>query len=207
MYYWRDEYFGILSATAKLLGDHPDWYEYSQYCKLLEQGLRKQAQAHLTSFIDALSSQPFLERKRFVSWICNYCYNNAAAQLLIPYPLQKRLVEPTLIEWAGHDLTNSEPYRWLGTESDLKKAISLNPDDEVAIIKLAEMILNGVAYSTHDLPYGYLGNPKEDLTALDEVEVAVQKLKEGGKRETYLGGVRKLRGKVREYLNARTATD
>lgn len=206
MYYWRDEYFKALSEMSKLLADYPEWNEYNCYCKLLEQGLRKKAQAHLTNFISKLSSQTFSERKRFVSWIYQQCFDSVAVGLFMPHSLLKKLIEPTLLEWTEIEPENSEPHRWLGTTDHLRKAIALNPDDEMACVRLIVITLNRAGYSVHELPSGYLGDPEEDLAALDEIEAVAPKVRDEKRRAEYLSAIRELRREIRNYLSTRNAT-
>src|SRR5688500_12232733 len=74
MWYWRDEDFSSLSEASRIASDNPAWTEFAKYCELLERGLRKDALAHLSEFIESTLIWSFAERKEFVSWLYHYAY-------------------------------------------------------------------------------------------------------------------------------------
>jgi hypothetical protein len=132
MYFWRDKNFHSLTEAASFSAEIPDWKDYSEYCSLLERGLRKDALSHLAKFIDSAISWNFSQKRHFVSWLFHFAHTNPDCFQLMPQHLSKRLLEPTLTEWAEREPSCAEPYRWLGTHEHLRQAIELEPKDEIA---------------------------------------------------------------------------
>lgn len=167
------------------------WTDYAQYCCDREGGLRRRAFQHLERFLGRAKSWSFDDRSEFANWLCLRIaeFGESDSCGLIPLPLAEQLVVPTLREWAAREATNSLPCRWLGmffsgvvypglraglsksaddAFSLLREALHRNPNDDVARIRLIEMIIGDAEFSCHHLPDYYIGEPKEDLAALAE---------------------------------------
>jgi len=206
MWYWRDEDFSILSEASQIASGNPAWVEYAKYCELLERGLRKDALGHLSKFIESSSVWSFAEKKKFVSWLYRYAYPKRFLNQLLPHPLRVELLEPALAEWICREPENSEPHRWIGGIEHLNEAVRLNPVDEIACHLLANTILGHVGYSTHELPYGYIGNPEEDLSLLRDAESAINKISDAEKRSEYHDEIMEMRKNIYAYLNGEAET-
>lgn len=206
MYYWRNNAFQSLTEAASHASAFHAWHEYAQFCELLGKGLRKDALAHLVAFVKQAVNWPFSEKKEFISWLYHFIQERSDTFLLIPHPLYEEFINPTLAEWTEREPENGEPHRWLGTAEHLKEAIRLNPADEIARGRLAETVINWVEYSTHELPYGYIGNANEDLQILSEVEAVINEISDDDKRSRYHRRVTELRESIDDYLGKKTAT-
>jgi hypothetical protein len=66
--------------------------------------------------------------------------------MLIPHPLQIRLVEPTLVEWTVVEPNCSEPHLWLGGYDHVKR--ELEPDNQLARRKLIILIWGRVDFES-----------------------------------------------------------
>ena len=203
MYYWRDKTFQALAEAADYASTLPGWAEYGRFCALLEKGLRKDAFKHLSAFIEEAAGWPFSEKRKFVSWLYQFASEREDSFLLMPQPLHKGFLEPALNEWVELEPESGEPHRWLGTHEHLKEAVRLNPSDEIARERLANMVFGWVGYSAHDLPYGYIGNPEEDLHILAEVESVIGGMSDEARRAEYQGELTGLREEICTYLRSR----
>ena len=114
MYYWNQDNFEGLEDIARSLRDSADVKDFSDYCRLRAEGLRKQAFGALTRFLSQALNWEFEKRRNFVDWLLTFQYNNPQIHQLIPQPLMKKLVEPTLIEWTQYQLDSPIPHRWRG---------------------------------------------------------------------------------------------
>jgi hypothetical protein len=206
MWYWRDEDFNILAEASRIASGNPDWDEYAKYCELLEKGLRKDAFSYLSKFIESSSDWSFVEKKEFVSWLYHYAYPKRFLNQLLPHPLREKLLEPTLAEWVCREPKNSEPLRWIGGVEQLREAIKLNPADEIACYRLADVVFGYVDYAIHELPYGYIGNPEDDLGLLREVEATISGISDAEIRAEYQGEVVEMRKRIYAYLNGGAET-
>jgi hypothetical protein len=206
MHFWRDKSFQVLAEAADYASAIPAWAEYERFCELLEKGLRKDAFKHLSTFIEDAAKWPFPEKRGLVSWLYHFANEREDSFLLMPQPLQKGLLEPALREWVEREPENSEPRRWIGTHEHLKEAVSLNPADEIARYRLANLVFGWVGYSTHELPFGYIGNPEEDLQMLTELESVIDGISNEARRAEYQGVLAELRGEIYAYLRGRAET-
>jgi hypothetical protein len=201
MHYWGKQHFELLKkAAADATSESPRWQDYADFCLEYERGLRKQAFLLLERFIVRMEREPFIERRRFVSWLKKTADGREGSHMLIPQPLAFRIVEPTLLEWTEVEPNCSEPHRWIGDLEHLERAIELDPTDQIALTKLVVVLLSGVDYATHELPYGYLGLPSEDLADLSKAEALLPRLANEDERAAFAADIAEERYAINEYL-------
>ena len=135
MHHLYDQYFRDLKDAA-IEVDSFGWTGYAAYCLEYESGLRANAFATLGTFIKVTTKASFTERRRFVSWLSAFADERKGRDRLIPYPLRKKVIEPTLDEWVQREPQCPEPHRWLGGRDHLERALELVPTDQIAIRKL-----------------------------------------------------------------------
>jgi hypothetical protein len=201
MFHWREEYFKTLREVAAEAAAVPEWAEYATFCTEYEKGLRQQAFTTLDGLIHRLERAPFVERKRFLVWLLPRAEGRRGRHMLIPHPLQLRIVEPTLLEWTMVDPNSSEPHRWIGDEEHLRLSIKLDPLDDAARQKLVMRLLSKVG--TYELPERYVGSPDEDLEALKEADEILQAVSSPSAREELSSYVADERRLIEDYLRRR----
>jgi hypothetical protein len=69
--------------------------------------------------------------------------------------------------------------------------------------KLVACILSRVDWATHELPTGYIGEPSEGLTALDEAERLTGGLNSEQDRAEFDAELREQRKMILSYINTR----
>lgn len=201
MHHWRQDYFKTLREIGDAAGSVPEWAGYASFCFEYERGLRPRALAILEQFISGLERSPFQRRRAFVSWLLLRTEGRAGRHLVVPHPLQIRIVEPTLSEWTIVEPGSSEPHRWIGGREHLVQAIELNPNDELARRKLVIHILSHVG--THELPRTYVGSPQDDLKGLRDAEEHLQHLTDESVRNSLAAQVAEEIKLIEDYLRAR----
>jgi len=167
-----------LLILSKLSDKNPKLDEYSKYCLLREQGLRKKAFDHLERFIKDIITWSLEERIEFVKLLFPYFEDVKDADYGgFPQPLNIKVVKPTLEEWCSLEKTNGNPFRWYGkyyrSEEHLNKALKLNPNDDLARITLILWWSDKIYYSLHHLPYSYIGNYEKDIELMGEIKKQV----------------------------------
>lgn len=207
MWFWRDTYFQTLKDVAAEAGASAELADYAAYCREYERGLRREAFRILERFIARMERVPFVDRRRFVSWLLHRADLRDGNHMLAPYPLRNRIIEPTLDEWLRVEPSSSEPHRWLGGYEHLKRAIELDAFDEIARRRFIGCILGTLDYDTHKLPYGYLGNPADDLSLLAEAEVAMSGLAREDDRRIAAAEITELRRLIEGYLHGKSEGD
>jgi hypothetical protein len=169
MHYWRrDNFEGLLvmAAEAEKLG----YQGFAVYCQLREKGLRLNAFETLMRFISEMRAASFAIRRDFVDWHQTFCLLNPKVMDASPKPLEKKLIEPTVTEWIAVSPDDPTALRWSDNEASMLRAAQINPNDKIAVTRLAVAVLNRVDYLTHELPSAYLGeNPKEALAELHTI--------------------------------------
>lgn len=181
----------------------PLWQGYVDYCRQGERGLRSDALAKLESFIVEMEQASFEERQRFVSWLMLRVSTKGRAYPLCPYPLNSRIVKPTLHEWTVVEPYCSEPHRWLGGYEHLKIASNLDPTDLTTRRMLIGAILNRISMNTHEIPsgYGYMGVPNEGFADLDEAETLANALPTSEERNKAAKRIDAERFLIRQYVS------
>ena len=180
-----------LRAVAAQASANEAWSEYAQYCRDRERGLRRRAFQHLDTFLKSAKAWSFDDRSAFANWVCLRIaeFGESDSCGLVPQPLAEQLVVPTLREWADREITGSIPYRWLGmyfsgvvypglraglskgavdAYSLLREALRRDPNDDLARIRLVEMIVGDAAFACHHLPHYFIGEPKEEMASIAE---------------------------------------
>jgi hypothetical protein len=197
---WDKEKFDGLTQVVEYLGDKPLLGKYRDYCTFREKGMRKEAFHSLKGFLNETAKWTFEERKDFVDWIL--WIHNSLPHIpdLLPNQMLLSLIEPTLAEWMIAEPENGCPYRWSGGIENLRKAISLDRNDDIAKLKFGKIILNDSNYSVHELPEGYLGNPREDLEDVSEAIGYVRDAIMGPERDAILGGLESNREKIENWI-------
>jgi hypothetical protein len=202
MWFWREDYFRTLTDVACEAAKLSKWEDYAAFCSEYERGLRAQAFTTLARFMLALERAPFAERREFVSWLMHATDGTSGVHMAVPHPLRRRIVEPTLVEWTAVEPESSEPHRWLGDYDHLKRAIELNPRDELATRKLITLIAGNVG--TCHLPDHYSGDPQKDLAALNEADVLVGSISNDDDRNRLKQMIEDERVLITQYLRKRS---
>jgi len=170
-----------------------------EYLPLRERGLRKDAFRHLGRFITAARNWSFARRCDLVNRLMHIQRERPSVRDMIPTPLLRELIVPTLDEWTAHEPANPVPWRWRGGTDDLRHAVALDPNEWIARAELASRLLGEVGYAVHELPHGYIGSPFEDTKKLDEVESLLAGLP-ATEAITFGRPLTALREKVRSYM-------
>lgn len=192
--------FEGLAQVVAYLSDKPLLAKYRDYCTNRAQGMRREAIHSLKGFLNETAKWTFEERKDFVDWLLWIHHSLPHISDLLPNQLLLSLIEPTLAEWMIAEPENGCPYRWSGGIENLRKAISLDRNDDIAKIKFGKIILNDSGYSIQELPEGYLGNPREDLEEVTEAIGYVSDAIMSAERDAILEGLTINRGKIEGWL-------
>jgi hypothetical protein len=176
-----------------------DLAEYVEYLRLRERGLRKDAFRHLAEFITLARSWNAIRQRDLVNRLMLLKHENPRVSDMIPDPLMRELFNPILDRWMASEPTNPVPCRWRGGKDNLRRAVWLDPNEQIARQLLANRLLHEVEFAAHELPAGYIGSAGEDINKLDEVESLLTCLSAGTPDE-FLKRLSALRHKVESYL-------
>lgn len=162
-----------------------DWADYGNYLVLRGKGLRKPALKQLDKFIDIARNWSFEKRWHFTEFLLEHLQGFYTRNNPLPEPLVRNIIRPTLQEATEKYVNDPRPpywqamegiFRWTATseandrENLLKTAIARDPSCQAARLTFVNNILSGIGWHQHELPWGYLGLPAEDLQALQEAK-------------------------------------
>jgi hypothetical protein len=184
---------------------HLAWADYAAYCLTREQGLRKDAFRHLTTFLAEAESWTLDQQIEFVSFLFPFFETVEAADYgPFPQPLSERLVKPALLAWCARELQDARPFRWYGRyyrdRAYLLRALALDPSDDEARETLLGWWLYSLYYAVHHLPDGYIGNPADKLALGDLVREHIQQLTSPGKQAYWTDELESDLELVRNYV-------
>ena len=179
--YWNQENFEGLEAIARDARPRPYLQLFADYCQLKSKGLRKPAATALAEFVRDTAALDFTTRQSIIDWLLDTQRRAPHVHQLIPHPLAKQLVEPTLAQWTRDFPEDAAGHRWSGyflhDRDALRTAVGLDAGDHFARICLTQQLLKMVDHATHHLPEGELLYIDElVLACLAESEMHLQHL-------------------------------
>lgn len=169
----------------------------------MDRGLRDEAFATLKLFIASVERADFQVRREFVSWLLAFAHHRDGSEVLIPYPLKTRIVEPTLSEWTLIETQCGEPHRWIGDREHLEIALNLDPSDQIARKKLIIDLLRYIEYAGHELPAGYIGDARKDLLILNRAEQLLRDADDAELRKHLISDIQEERAAIEDYIRSR----
>jgi len=174
VWYWNQQNFEGLNAVADSIADQLQWSLFAQYCRLREQGLRPQSLQSIAQLIAEAASWDENGRRRFADWIYSTSLRNPEVHQLIPTPLNRQLLIPTLNQWAASETSNAIPERWLGfataDHQHFSNALAIDSTDDVSRYRLVSRDLTDVDYQCHHRPEYFIGEIHTAITTLDRAK-------------------------------------
>lgn len=203
MWYWNQQNFEGLIAVADSIAGQPQWILFARYCRLREQGLRSQSLQNIKQLIAEAAGWSDHARRQFADWIYSTSLRNPEVHQLIPTPLNRQLLVPTLQEWAASEPSNATPERWLGfataDHQHFSNAISRDSTDDVSRYRLVSRDLADVAYQCHHLPGEFIGETETAISTLDRAKLLAAGFCNTDIAPTLEEEFNELYGKVRDW--------
>lgn len=159
---------------------------FADYCKYLDNGLRKDALNCLDKFLDNAKNWDYTTKANFCKTIFSLSEKTTSdIEFIMTTNLTEKLVKPTLVEMTTQEPDNYLAFKWYGQyfrdTTFIKKAYELNKSDNSIKAILLNRLENDIWQSTHHLPDGYLGDIEEDeqdlelaFTLLDSLDTKVK---------------------------------
>lgn len=180
---------GYVRALAEEAEGRDGWAPFADYYRLRGEGLRSEALIVLDGFIAQAVAWPLADRVALSVWIGERLAGyRGQPEAVLPVPLFRLLVRPSLEAWAQASPLDPLPLVWLARLSSggatlhaapgplLREALVRDPEFEPARLDFVHELLRGVAYNQHELPDAYLGDAGEDVVDLAEGEALLDGL-------------------------------
>jgi hypothetical protein len=185
MHDWNQHNFEGLLSIAAALAARDDLDHLSEYCRLREAGLRREAFAALNNFLACADTWKSEKSQDAVNTILTLHYRTPACHQFLTQPLLSRFVYPALERWSEDEPESIAPVRWqamLHRDPDLlTKVLAADPSDIAIRRMLIERQLSSVDYATHHLNEGlFIGELDE---ALEDLRRATDLIKGAPDRE------------------------
>jgi len=213
---------GVVATLAQ-----PRWHEYAAYCRARESGLRHAAFKHLSVFVRSIKLASLEEQRTLVNWICERLLEAGPdGTPLAPEPLLTQFVLPALNEWATQEPQSAIPIRWHGVlisrqgyagmrcglhapdqkaQELLRQALRLDPQDQIARVRLAECLIGILDFHAHHLPEAYLGEPEADLHIVEEAEALIADLLDPKQTTRLRGELQNARQLLEDWIDSLAA--
>jgi len=197
----------FLAAEAKKEGA---WLEFSRFCELRAQGVRAAAMEHLKSFLQAAAHWSLEERLIFSKWVLWGSRKFHDDRVVLPHPLRTKLLIPTLRSLIETSPGEAEGHLWLGLLRcdepwlHLEQALKLDSSCELARRTLTDWIISDVEYNQHELPSGYINDPRDDLNDLERASKLASGSAEEARVRLWQQEIAKLRARAEVWLAAKT---
>ena len=187
MHYWNRDNFEGLDAIAEEAKASSIPNGFALYCSLRSSGQRGKALNALRGFLAETQSLSLEERKRISWWLLEAQACSPRVHQLLPHPVLKGLIEPTVEACIAECPGDAAAHRWhgfvFGDSDSLRVAMRIDPQDWLARSRLAAKLLVSVEFSTHHLVESqFLGEEAETALELEEVADHIAKLPESSHR-------------------------
>lgn len=160
--------------------------EFRTFCELKDKGLRKQALAAMTPFLETVKTWNFEQRQEFVSWL--YTHDESSEQAnsynVFVYSLVINVLQPTLIEWKQRFPNDPRPYRWLQEYEQVFVLGGLT--EQIAVEALMDKKMHALWFAFHHINEDlYLSKIDEDREIIVEARKLNQNVLNEEKRADY----------------------
>jgi hypothetical protein len=175
---------------------------YFSYLNFREKGLNKQSKDCMKDFIRDLKGMNKSDRQFFIDWVYRQAFEKDNYGSFLPWNLVHEIIKPELNNWMKEEPENVIPYIWSFDSVLLKKALELQPQNQIAIELLAKRVMGIISMNQHELNsgFGYNGDPEDDLKWIDFLWNYVYNLKDELKKEKITKNLQTLQIEALKYI-------
>lgn len=182
--------FKPLKSLGESFASRQDYSQFSRYCLLRDQGLRKNALQAMDLFIADIRLQPLARQQEVAEELIRLAYRHGDIHQLLPHPLTAFLME-IFEKWCAGQPALAAPYRWLGflggDTEHFKSALRVNAKDAVSLQELVRAYLKEVDYQTHHISESlFIGSAQDAEDTLNEAKAYALRLDQDETRQAFL---------------------
>jgi hypothetical protein len=180
MHHWNQANFDGLASIGATCAAEADLAFFGQYCLLREKGLRKPANEAAASFVAHLEGLGLASQREIAVRLVQLQRANPHVHQLLSHPVRMALMN-ILRAWCDDSPKEVLPRISLGLLSrdvgHFEAALQLEPNEQTALLGLAEFHLSKVDFQTHHLSESRLiGSTDEADESLRQAEAFIARL-------------------------------
>jgi hypothetical protein len=174
-----------LKYRTEIINKYPWASDYLLYLSDRQLGLKAKSKLSLTNFLDTFETRTDEEKRYFVDQIFIIAFLTNEYNLYLPHNLYTNYFIPTLNKWIMDDPNNFIPYRWAPDFDLNKKAVILNPHDQISILNFSNLLINKISMNQHEISAGFMydGNASQDIELIEFLESKIEKIEDAIKRK------------------------
>lgn len=186
---------------SDLLLDFSWIVEYCKFLELREKGLNKKAREAIVEFIHDFKLQPKEEQRRFIDRLLGIVFTEKDNRLFLPQDLYQEVIKPGISSWKEEEPRNSIPFRWSDNIPDLRMAVQLNPNDQIALFNFFTRSISFILMNQHEIDNGYEydGSPQADMLLLEELQQLLPLIENVVDKEQFQSQITQLDDCARRY--------
>lgn len=162
MFYWNQDYFEGLEEIGNAYSQRVGFELFGQYCLKKTAGLKKEANRLSQAFVANTVKKATIEQREITVHLCELNYSHPKVHSLINHHIAE-FIQNTLFQWSESEPSSIVSHRWeaLYGRYDrlivaLESALTIDPDDQIALVRKCNSIIHDLEFMTHHLNQGVL---------------------------------------------------
>lgn len=173
MYYWNKDNFEGLLGIGNSFKEEDGFELFAEYCFLKEKGLKKQAVKVIKDYVNHLKKLDLNKQRDVCVRLAELAFWNSDIHQLLSHPLQVYITD-IFSGWCSNKAPDA-PYTLLGYMTGenecFLQALQFNPNDQIALYRLAISAIDNVDYQLHHVSESlFLGDECNALSQLAEAK-------------------------------------
>ena len=188
----------------KILGELEDWIwteKYLEYLRQREKGVRQKSQIALVEFFEIFRSRDTTQRRNFIDFVCTLSFKTKEYSMFLPENMYQHIFLPELSDWIADEPTNPIPFKWTNDFENNRKAIELDPNDQIGLERFAQLMIGKISMNQHELSStsSYDGIASEDIIVIQFFEKFLNKIVDLERQTTIRDTLAELKKSALQY--------
>lgn len=193
-----------LDNNSEAIKRYPWASDYIFYLDYRRLGLKDKSKRALMNFIKVFENRGDEEKRSFLNTVFSAANFTNDYSLYLPGNLYNEHFVPILNKWIEEAPVNFIPYRWSADFEHNKKAVILNPLDQISLLNFANRLINKVSMNQHEIANGFMydGDVSKDIELIDFFEPFVGNINDSTKRDEIKEAIMNLKDTAFAYKAA-----
>jgi hypothetical protein len=159
--------------------------DYIDYLEYRRTGLKDKSKLALANFMESFANQEDVVKRDFINIVFHIAYFADEYTVYLPQNLYTIHILPTILKWIEEEPDNFIPYRWAPDFEHNRKAVMLNPFDQISILRFVNRVIAKISMNQHEIEAGfpYDGDASNDIEQIKFLEPFIQNISDPLKRD------------------------